>query len=497
MLVEIDAQRCTGCGVCVRVCPQKVLDLRDGKAVVKHPERCIGCFGCEDECPVGAARVVRAPRGMETPEVSAPRGSACDVAVIGAGPSGLAAALTCARAGLDVMVFERLPRRGIGHHPDGGLLVAPPGMEPRVGDGGISFPGLDISLRMDALRRCAEVGLVGPDGMRSGSRVPEEAPAWVVDKDALLRALAEEAQAAGARLFYGSRVRDLVRRGEAVGGVVLEGGERIRSRVTVCAEGVGEGMSIKAGFPVRRGPGAWHAHLVCAVFDNREGAAGALYYINGQLDRFGGQQAFAAVGVGERVQVMLIFLSRTRFYPAGEPMSSYIERFLREDKRLGNLLPGAVVDRPVETITGCRSIIRDSWVGDMSGDGVVIIGDTWVHSGELGNVPSMANGVHAGRVIIEAARHNDFSRQRLAGVNTFISKNLLGALQANRNAKLLPGLVSEEDMRVIFAFLEKLDYPLLFFGSDAQRRRMFLRFLLRNLHRFILHPRLGRLALGG
>ena len=109
----------------------------------------------------------------------------------------------------------------------------------------------------------------------------------------------------------------------------------------------------------------------------------------------------------------------------------------------------------------------------------------------------MANGVHAGRVIIEAARHNDFSRQRLAGVNTFISKNLLGVLQANRNAKLLPGLVSEEDMRVIFAFLEKLDYPLLFFGNDAQRRRMFLRFLLRNLHRFILHPRLGRLALGG
>jgi NAD-dependent dihydropyrimidine dehydrogenase PreA subunit len=46
--------RCTGCGECVAHCPESALDMRDGKAVVAHPERCTYCMLCEEVCPTSA-----------------------------------------------------------------------------------------------------------------------------------------------------------------------------------------------------------------------------------------------------------------------------------------------------------------------------------------------------------------------------------------------------------------------------------------------------------
>jgi NAD-dependent dihydropyrimidine dehydrogenase PreA subunit len=74
MQLILDATRCTGCGICVQVCPQMILELADGAMCVRDASRCMGCFGCEDECPEHAVRVLRAPQGVtEIPiEPSAP-----------------------------------------------------------------------------------------------------------------------------------------------------------------------------------------------------------------------------------------------------------------------------------------------------------------------------------------------------------------------------------------------------------------------------------------
>ncbi len=53
----IDAGKCTGCGTCVSSCPQGVLELKEGKAVVVNEESCIGCRVCESVCPEGAITV--------------------------------------------------------------------------------------------------------------------------------------------------------------------------------------------------------------------------------------------------------------------------------------------------------------------------------------------------------------------------------------------------------------------------------------------------------
>jgi ferredoxin len=47
----IDAARCTGCGLCVRVCPTRALMMKDGLAVVANPDACVYTGHCERICP--------------------------------------------------------------------------------------------------------------------------------------------------------------------------------------------------------------------------------------------------------------------------------------------------------------------------------------------------------------------------------------------------------------------------------------------------------------
>jgi len=56
----IDQEKCTGCGLCVEVCSDSVIELIDGKAVATHKGSvfgCIGCGQCMAVCPEGAVSV--------------------------------------------------------------------------------------------------------------------------------------------------------------------------------------------------------------------------------------------------------------------------------------------------------------------------------------------------------------------------------------------------------------------------------------------------------
>ena len=52
----IDPDRCTGCGMCMPVCPKETLVIQDGKAVVRGTES-LNCDHCAGACPVEAIRV--------------------------------------------------------------------------------------------------------------------------------------------------------------------------------------------------------------------------------------------------------------------------------------------------------------------------------------------------------------------------------------------------------------------------------------------------------
>lgn len=42
-------QQCTGCGLCINICPQQCIILKDGYAVIKQ-ENCLHCGSCYENC---------------------------------------------------------------------------------------------------------------------------------------------------------------------------------------------------------------------------------------------------------------------------------------------------------------------------------------------------------------------------------------------------------------------------------------------------------------
>ncbi|MCK9253314.1 MAG: 4Fe-4S dicluster domain-containing protein [Clostridiaceae bacterium] len=65
--IEIDQDRCKGCGLCVHVCPRKIIVLQQDKLNARgfHPagvtdmSRCIGCAFCATICPDSCIEVWR------------------------------------------------------------------------------------------------------------------------------------------------------------------------------------------------------------------------------------------------------------------------------------------------------------------------------------------------------------------------------------------------------------------------------------------------------
>ena len=148
---EIDAQSCICAGACLGACPEGgIIGIVNGKAELVSPTKCIGHGACLDACPVGAITLVfgTARRGVDIPmvketfETNVPgiyiagelggmglirnavtqgqqamdyivksgrrsNNGIYDVAIVGAGPAGLAATLQAKKLGLNYVTLEQ------------------------------------------------------------------------------------------------------------------------------------------------------------------------------------------------------------------------------------------------------------------------------------------------------------------------------------------------------------------------------------------------------
>jgi len=63
-IAEVDEDKCTGCGICTRVCPTLSIKVEDKLARV-DASTCAGCGACSDRCPFDAVSFVY----LDTPRV--------------------------------------------------------------------------------------------------------------------------------------------------------------------------------------------------------------------------------------------------------------------------------------------------------------------------------------------------------------------------------------------------------------------------------------------
>ncbi|EKF86974.1 4Fe-4S binding protein [Methanobacterium formicicum] len=73
MRIEVDPEKCTGCGICKEECPKgaKIWDVNN-KAMATNLRYCHICTICASKCPEGAILIVRddpnEPKKQDTEE---------------------------------------------------------------------------------------------------------------------------------------------------------------------------------------------------------------------------------------------------------------------------------------------------------------------------------------------------------------------------------------------------------------------------------------------
>lgn len=165
----IDLKLCMGSATCVRACPEDVLAILNGQAILVNTAACVGHGACVPACPVDAIELVfgSEKRGIDIPEVGpdfqsnvpglfvagelggmglianaveqgvqamrnaakglTPQADRWDVIIVGAGPAGIGAALIAKELGLRFTVLDQEDFGGaIRHYPRKKLVFIRP-----------------------------------------------------------------------------------------------------------------------------------------------------------------------------------------------------------------------------------------------------------------------------------------------------------------------------------------------------------------------------------
>lgn len=66
-LIYVDQKKCTQCGICVDICPPRIIQMDKNGPILSNPESCIACGHCVAICPHTAINNVKTPLSNQIP----------------------------------------------------------------------------------------------------------------------------------------------------------------------------------------------------------------------------------------------------------------------------------------------------------------------------------------------------------------------------------------------------------------------------------------------
>jgi len=361
-----------------------------------------------------------------------------DAIVVGAGPAGSAAALTMARAGLNVLVLERGKYTGAKNMWGGAFFgpvmkdLIPEFWKEAPVERFISRHVISFMTKED----CLSVDFKSPHGDY------DSAPGFIILRARFDRWLGEKVEAAGAIIATGLEVTDFLREDGRITGVRV-GEEDFLSSAVVLADGVNSLLATKAGLrgdfkAVDLKQGVKEViRMPREVIEDRfgvSGSEGVVMEFVGACTRGlpGGGFIYTnqeSLSVGVVVQLSALLESRTK-------ASDLIEDFKNHPAVRPLIRNGEMVEYSAHLIpvSGIRMMPK------LYADGIVVAGDAAamvIGTGLIleGANLAMAAGVAAGETIIRAREKGDYSAASLSHYEALLrDRFVMKDLHTFRNA---------------------------------------------------------------
>ena len=392
-------------------------------------------------------------------------GRAFEAIVVGAGPAGSCAALTLARAGVDVALVER------GVHPGeknmfGGILHRMPALE-RI------FPDFwdRAPLQRHVVKKTVTFMTPGRSlNVEYETESFDQTPynGYTVFRPEFDRWLASEAQRAGATLITRTTVDDVIREGGKIAGIrVLRGGGELRAPVVIASDGV---LSVTAGKAGLRKGRVRPDHLALGVK--------ALLELPKQVidDRFGlvRDQGASREFLGCTGAVHGGGFLYTNYDSISVGLVLHLGSLRASGKTPYDLL-NAFVEHPqvAKALRGARLLEYSAhlipeggyeMMPQLVGDGIVVAGDAagfcYAKGPNLEGINLAAHsGTLAGEAVIEARAANDHSARTLAGYRRRLEESFV--LQDLKNFRRAPKLLEigrlyEDYPELICDFMDRM-----------------------------------------
>jgi electron transfer flavoprotein-quinone oxidoreductase len=385
--------------------------------------------------------------------------------VVGAGPAGASAALTLARAGVDVALVERGASPGE-KNMFGGILHRMPALEEVFPDFWDRAP-----LQRHIVKKVITFMTPGRSlNVEYETEAFDRTPynGYTVFRPTFDRWLAGEAQKAGATLVTRTTVDGVLREaGRVVGVSVLRDGGELRAPVVVAADGVLSFTALKAGL---RRPVFEPGHLALGVKALLELPKDVIEDRFGLVRDQGASREF--LGCSSGVHGGGFLYTNTASLSAG--LVLHLGHLRESGQRPYDLLNGFLAQPQIaKLVRGSRLLEYSAHIipeggykmmPQLFGDGILVAGDAAAFCYAKGpNLEGINlathSGVLAGRAVIEARAANDYSAGSLARYRRLLEDSFV--LQDLKTFQRAPELLEIERLyqdypEVICDFMERM-----------------------------------------